>query len=215
MGIRETLSALLFDFDGTIADTSQTWDRVTLACFCAQGFELDEEMLSLVLANPWPDVVPWLSKADAIAIEQDILDSIFDAYLDCAPAAGLDVLLRGFADVPKGIVTSSYRERLVVPYLRRHGLEQYFAVVVGSEDTERLKPDPEPVLLALKMLDADHSGAWMIGDSPADIQAARAAGIRSVGLGNRAVGGDHFADSVPALASLLTAIAAEDKYLSQ
>jgi phosphoglycolate phosphatase-like HAD superfamily hydrolase len=172
-------------------------------------------MLSRILSNPWPDVVPGLSEPAAIAIEHDIVSSIREPYLDCPPAAGLDVLLSTFAEVPKAIVTSSYRERLVVPYLRRHGLDHHFSVVVGSEDTDRLKPDPEPVLLALSLLGADRSGAWMVGDSRADIEAARSAGIGSVGLGIRTAGGDHFADSMQALGRLLTAIMTEDEHGAQ
>ncbi len=209
------MSALLFDFDGTIADTSQTWNQATRRCFAARGFDLDDAMISRVLANPWRDVVPALSESAALAIEQDLIGSVRETYLECPPLAGLNAFLDQFALVPKAIVTSSYREQLVAPYLRRHSLERYFPVVVGSEDTDRLKPSPEPVLLALRLLKAGRSGAWMIGDSLADIEAARSAGIGSVGLGNPAIGGDLVADSIQALAPLLVTIMTEDKDCSQ
>ena len=205
------MNALLFDFDGTIVDTARIWSRTTRTCFAARGFDLEDRMLSRVLVSPWRDVVPGLSDLDALAIEEDLVCSIREAYLDCPPAVGLDTFLGTFADVPKAIVTSSYRERLVAPYLRRHALDDYFSVVVGSEDTGLLKPSPEPVLLAMRLLNVDRSGVWLIGDSPADIEAARSAGIKSVGLGDPAIGGDLVADSIQELAALLLTVTTEDE----
>jgi pyrophosphatase PpaX len=61
-------------------------------------------------------------------------------------------------------------------------LERYFDVVVGAEDTERHKPHPDPILEALRRLEAAPREAAYVGDSPFDIRAAKAAGVRSVGV---------------------------------
>jgi HAD superfamily hydrolase (TIGR01509 family) len=205
MGVRATVNALLLDFDGTIVETSGTWTEVTRASFAAHGFVLDDETLDRVLSSPWETVLPALSAADALAIEARLVEAIRDAYLECPPVPGLEPFLDHFARVPKAIVTSSYREQLVVPYLRRYGLEHHFDVVVGSEDCERLKPDPEVIRLAMERLGVGRSGVWLIGDSAADVEAARAAGIASLTVGSRAIGGDLAADSLDAVASLLRA----------
>lgn len=210
MGLRETVSALLLDFDGTIVDTSSTWREVTGASFAAHGFALDDELLDRVLASPWETVLPALSKSDALAIEARLVDSIREAYLECPPVPGLEPFLHHFARLPKAIVTSSYREQLVVPYLRRYGLERHFDVVIGSEDCVRLKPDPEAIRLAMERLRVGRSGVWLIGDSTADVEAARAAGIGSITVGSRAIGGDLAADSLDAVASLLRPAVAEE-----
>ena len=47
-------------------------------------------------------------------------------------------------------------------------------VVIGAEDTERHKPDPDPVLEALRRLGAEPADAAYVGDSPFDIRAAKA-----------------------------------------
>jgi HAD superfamily hydrolase (TIGR01509 family) len=210
VGVREAVTALLFDFDGTIVDTSSVWRETMGATFASHGYELDDELLDRLLASPWQAALPTLSEADAAAIEARLVDSMEKAYLECPPAPGLEPLLDQFADLPKAIVTSSYRERLVAPYLRRNGLEDRFDVVVGSEDCARLKPDPEAVRLALERLDVGRSGVWLIGDSAADVEAARAAGIGSVGVGSRAIGADLAADSLDAVASLLRPAVAEE-----
>ena len=56
-------------------------------------------------------------------------------------------------------------------------------MLVGAEDTERHKPDPDPLLEALARLDAAPDDAAYVGDSPFDIRAAKAAGLFAVAVG--------------------------------
>jgi pyrophosphatase PpaX len=58
----------------------------------------------------------------------------------------------------------------------------HFGSVVCAEDTERNKPYPDPLLLAVETLGAGPAGAVYVGDSPYDLQAARGAGMRSVAV---------------------------------
>ena len=67
-------------------------------------------------------------------------------------------------------------------------LAEQFEVVIAHEDTDRHKPEADPVLAALERLGAEPSAAAYIGDSPFDIQAAKAADAFSVGV---AWGGIH------------------------
>ena len=62
-------------------------------------------------------------------------------------------------------------------------LRDCFDVVVAYEDTERHKPDPEPVLAALEKLQATPAEAAYVGDSPFDVRAAKAAGVFAVAVG--------------------------------
>ena len=64
-------------------------------------------------------------------------------------------------------------------FLEEHGISDLFSAVVVMEDA-RSKPDPEPVRVALDRLDVEN--AWMIGDTPDDVRAARAAGVLPVGV---------------------------------
>ena len=56
-------------------------------------------------------------------------------------------------------------------------------MLVGAEDTERHKPDPEPVLEALRRLGASPDEAVYVGDSPFDIRAGKAAGAFAIAVG--------------------------------
>src|SRR5581483_11228159 len=61
-------------------------------------------------------------------------------------------------------------------------LGHLFEVLVGGDETERHKPDPEPLLLALDRLGAAPADAAYVGDSPYDMEAARAGGLFAVGV---------------------------------
>jgi pyrophosphatase PpaX len=81
-----------------------------------------------------------------------------------------------------GIVTAKRRATLALAFEVLPELRRFFEVTVGAEDTERHKPNPEPLLLALEQLGEDAAGAVYVGDSPFDVQAAKAAAIGSVAV---------------------------------
>jgi pyrophosphatase PpaX len=80
-----------------------------------------------------------------------------------------------------GVVTSK-RRRTVDLAFAVLPIERFFDTVVTSGDTERHKPNPEPVLLALERLSSDPADAAFVGDSPFDVRAGKAAGLFAVGV---------------------------------
>ena len=59
-------------------------------------------------------------------------------------------------------------------------MERYFDTIVTCDDTDKHKPDPEPVNIALERLGSRPEEAVMIGDSIFDILCAKGAGVKSV-----------------------------------
>jgi pyrophosphatase PpaX len=80
-----------------------------------------------------------------------------------------------------GVVTAKKRATVELAFARLP-LAHLFDVVVGGDETERHKPDPEPLLLGLERLGAAVEEAAYVGDSPYDMAAARAAGLHAVGV---------------------------------
>lgn len=80
-----------------------------------------------------------------------------------------------------GIVTSKTREG-ATRGLRHCGFDGLFDVVVGADDVERHKPDPEPIQRALSLLGEPAGGAVFVGDSPHDLAAGRAAGVATAAV---------------------------------
>jgi pyrophosphatase PpaX len=95
----------------------------------------------------------------------------------------LEVLRRLRAEGRRlGIVTAKRRATVQLAFDALPELEPLFDVVVGSEDTERHKPDPAPLVHALSLLDAMPADAAYVGDSPFDLRAAKAAGMHAVAV---------------------------------
>jgi pyrophosphatase PpaX len=80
-------------------------------------------------------------------------------------------------------VTAKRHRTVDLALARFPALASSFDVVVGFEDTERHKPDPEPVLLAVEKLGGSPEEAAYVGDSPFDIGAAKAARVFAIAVG--------------------------------
>lgn len=83
--------------------------------------------------------------------------------------------------IKMGVVTTKIRPT-TLRALELFGLKQYMDTIVTVQDVEHPKPHPEPVLTAVKQLGADPSRTLMVGDSAADIQSAKAAGVKAAGV---------------------------------
>jgi pyrophosphatase PpaX len=80
-----------------------------------------------------------------------------------------------------GIVTGGSGDR-VRPQIRAFGLAEYFSACVCSEDAPRKKPHPAPLQRALKRLGAAPKECVYVGDAPEDVEMARRAGVRAIGV---------------------------------
>jgi pyrophosphatase PpaX len=93
-----------------------------------------------------------------------------------------DVLIRLKDEGRRLGIVSAKRRSTVELAFARVPLGHLFDVIVGGDETELQKPNPEPLLLALDRLGAKAGDAAYVGDSPYDMQAARAAGLYAVGV---------------------------------
>ncbi|WP_100638033.1 phosphoglycolate phosphatase [Marinobacter salexigens] len=109
-------------------------------------------------------------------------------------------------DCPMAVVTNK-PEQFVAPLLKQLGLDQHFKLVIGGDTLDTRKPDPGPLLHAMKALNGSRGTTVMVGDSAADVTAAQAAGIPCVAVtygynfGRRvhALGADAVVDSLSEL----------------
>lgn len=67
-------------------------------------------------------------------------------------------------------------------------VEKYFKAVVCFEDTEKHKPDPDPLILAAKRLSVETKDAVYVGDALSDVKAAKSSGMRIIGFGIKELG---------------------------
>lgn len=178
---------VLFDLDGTLIDSGpiilasmQHTARTVL------GREIAYEELAATVGGQGlvaqmreldPDRVDDL--VEAYRIHNDPLHDTLEAFDEV-----VDLLPRLRSEGRRlGIVTAKRHRTVALALDRFPALATHFDVVIAYEDTERHKPEPEPVLAALATLEADPSEAAYVGDSPFDIQAAKAAGAFAVAVG--------------------------------
>jgi pyrophosphatase PpaX len=173
---------LLFDLDGTLIDSIAlilSSYRHTIQAH--RGTSLPDEVWLEGLGTPLRAQFRRLSD-DPAEVEAMVAtyrehnlsnhDAMVCAYDGVVPAVA--ALAAGGRAL--GVVTSKLREG-ARRGLRHCGLDGYFPVIVAADDVERHKPDPEPVLKAVALLDADPNTTVFVGDSPHDLASGRAAGV--------------------------------------
>src|SRR5207249_1315152 len=116
--------------------------------------------------------------AAMVATYRAFIHAHHDDYVCCYDGVAEAVSAMHAAGVQLAAVTSKSR-RLALRDLEFVGLLSHFSAIVAEEDAARHKPHPDPLLVALERLGSAPEGALMVGDSPYDIAAARAAGVRS------------------------------------
>jgi phosphoglycolate phosphatase len=178
---------ILYDLDGTLVDT-----RVDLAN------AVNRTLTELGLPNR-PDAelygfvgngVRMLLARAVNATEGELLERALTVFRGhylghltehSRPYPGVEAVLAAFADRHQAIVTNkamAYTD----PLVRDLGLARRVNLVLGGDSTPHLKPHPAIVETALRHFGVAPGEAVMVGDGVPDVQASRAAGVRSIGL---------------------------------
>lgn len=181
--------AIVFDMDGTLTDSEETWDVVRRGLAEADGV-------------PWPDgatqammgmsTLEWATHlADAVGVSGTpeqiatrTIDGMRGAYAD-----GRITILHGAVDAvrrmaevaPLGIASSSPRA-LIEAGLDLLGIRDLVAVTVSTEEVRRGKPHPDGYLAACEQLGADPATAAAIEDSTNGLASALAAGMKVIAV---------------------------------
>lgn len=181
-------SAVVFDCDGTIADTEPMTARVFDEVLARYGYQLVtgdiEEIIGRTLRENHAylcervELPPYEAFSDEWYRESyAMLDVELELFDD---AVGV---LRTVADrgIPVAVASSSPREH-VRRVLARGGLEDAVRAVVAYEDVEEHKPQPVPYLRAAQLLGVDPRATVAIEDTGVGIAAAQAAGMYCIGI---------------------------------
>lgn len=177
---------ILFDLDGTLIDSTTAILSGFNGAF--EYFSLpnpkDEQICSLI-GYPLEDIFAKLNAPS------ELIPNLIDKYKEIyrllylenttlLPNVNLAIQTAAkFADL--GVVTtktSKYSSNL----LENLGILKYFKILIGRDDVINPKPNPEPILKALEILNKPKQNAFMVGDTNLDINCAKNAGISAVAV---------------------------------
>ena len=178
---------VLFDLDGTLIDSGPIiLASMKHASLTVLGREADEEVVRAAIGGP--GLIAQMRDLDPDRVDE--LVEVYRAHNEplhesLESFVGMLELLPRLRDEGRtlGIVTAKRQLTIGLALDRFPVLRETTDVVIGAEDTERHKPDPDPLLEALRRLEADPGEAVYVGDSPFDVRAAKAAGIGAIAVG--------------------------------
>ena len=176
---------VVFDLDGTLADTLELIIESYQHAFrTVLGREEDPETIKSWIGRTLMDAF--------ISYSPDHAHALYEAYLPwneanterlIRPYDGVRDLLGDLsaAGVRLGVATSK-RRASAAQAMRALGLADYLPVLVGMEDTSTHKPEPAPILLAVKRLGGTPAETVYVGDAVVDVLAGQAAGTATVAV---------------------------------
>ena len=185
------IEAVLFDLDGTLADTAPDMARTVNAMRERRGLAaLAEEVVRPHVSGGARGMI---MAAFGIATDHPDYRAMREEFLDiyartlCVGTRlfpGMAALLDRLAahDIAWGVVTNKF-ERFARPVMEGLGLGARAAVIVGGDTCARAKPHPDPLLFAAAKLRVPPARILYVGDDERDVQAARAAGMPVVVAG--------------------------------
>lgn len=179
----------IFDIDGTLVDSRdlhvESWRRA----LSEAGFTCPKEQIQGQMGRRKPEIVRALTNMPSAddSFVMPIVRRKEEIYQQGEPrlkglpgSKEIIEALRG-AGVRIVLATSATKAE-AIQHIARLGIGDYVDFFVSAEDVTRSKPDPEILEVALAQAQASRESSVMIGDSPHDIAASAAAGVRGIGV---------------------------------
>lgn len=184
------IQALVFDLDGTLANTEMlhftAWRKTLLEAGVAE-FTLDDFLNYVGTSNE--KVASDYIKSDGITkSQQELILEKQNRYMELIPQVELskgarEIVARFHGKFQLAVASSSY-EKEVRAILEVSGLLPFFQVVLGGDMVQNRKPDPEIYLKAQKLLGVNGGASVAFEDSAPGLLAAKRAGMKGVAIPN-------------------------------
>jgi HAD superfamily hydrolase (TIGR01509 family) len=183
------LRAILFDLDGTLADTERQNADAVARALLATGRHLSDEERLFVVGHGWHEIYEHLCANGGISLGyEELMHHAALARVELVTEEGLDILPGAIETVRRlsqrylsTVVSGSSRVEIEA-VLRALDVYDCFPFYVGAEDTARGKPSPDGYLLGARRLEVAPKDCLVIEDSTAGITAGQAAGCRVIAV---------------------------------
>jgi HAD superfamily hydrolase (TIGR01509 family) len=180
--------AVVFDCDGTLADTESLSDQAWRESLAAHGYEPTDADFQAVIGHPFPQNWAYFSAkvdlGDQTAFRSRLRGrflELFDRDLELHDDAVETLRQLAAAGVPIAVASSSSHQH-VLRVLDRGDLTDLVRAVVGADDVPRHKPDPTPYVLAARQLGVEAARCSAVEDTVVGVASAVAAGMFTVAV---------------------------------
>lgn len=178
---------LIFDMDGTLADTMPTHFVAWSQSMAEHGIEFSEERFYALGGVPALVIIEMLAKeqgktidARAVAEAKEVL--FLDLLQDVQPVLPVKAIAEFHREhMPMAIATGSL-SWVAEKILTSLGIRDWFAAIVGADDVANPKPAPDTYLKAAELLGVDPKRCHAFEDTELGVQAARNAGMQVVNI---------------------------------
>lgn len=189
------VKAVLFDLDGTILDSIHIYYQIIETVFQRLDLQMPSRDKLRKAAEKgdfdWGGVFPKTTPEEmdrrirkTREIIAEIYPGLFRNQASLIPDAKTTLEAIMQKGIKMGIVTSTPRESMAVklPVLVDAGIDDLLDVIIHAGDAPRKKPAPDPLFEGCKRLDIQPEDCMYVGDARTDIQAGKAAGMKTVGV---------------------------------
>ncbi len=199
--------AVIFDLDGVLLDSAGFHRRAWYRLAAELGAEMTDAFFAETFGQPNFQILPRLLGRPVEGAELRRLSERKEA-LYRQEAHGRLRLFDGAEELFEDLIAAGFRRALGsstplsnLDFLRAElGLDRWLEAFVSGDEVRRGKPDPEVFLLAAERLGVPPARCVVLEDAPAGLEAARAGGMRAVGLATT-----HPAERLPRFADLVVA----------
>lgn len=196
------IKAVIFDFDGVIADSEHVNIEGGVQAFKEIGHDLDDDDKQFIVARDSRAIVSHIMRSKGISASEDELveryrqlyDDLWETGVRAMPAIQNTLHALEKKDLVFALATSNRRSR-VESFLKQFELTGIFSIIVGGEKVAKKKPDPEVYLKTLEELGLPASVVLTVEDSSVGLRAAKAAGLRCAVIPNKHTAAHDFSSA--------------------
>jgi phosphoglycolate phosphatase len=189
LNLNMPIELIIFDLDGTLIDSST--DITNAINYAIEPYGINPLTVKDTIALIGEGITKLIEKVVIRSGEKNIdMNTLIQRFLEHYSAHLIDnttvypkvreTLAK--LDNYKKAVISNKREALSIEVLKRLGLLQYIDLIVGSDTTPEKKPSPVPIFYVLSRLGVGKEKTVIVGDSNYDIEAGKAAGIKTIAV---------------------------------
>ena len=212
------MKLIIFDFDGTLADTRQQivetmQQTIQTLGLASRTNEQCASMIGLPLKQAFIDLIPMSDEMGDQCVDtyRRIFNTNNAAYIIPTFPNVIETLLQLSAKGYILTIASSRSRKSLLDFVHSMHLEEIFSYILGADDVVHPKPHPEPVLRTLEAFGCSPEEALMVGDMKYDIEMGRQAGTRTCGVtyGNgspqelKEAGADYLLDDFKEILTIL------------